>query len=169
MEFIELIHTRRSTRKYNSQVVSDEVLNIVLAAGMTAPSAMNKQPWEFIIVKDAQQKEAVAKISQYAQMTLESPVSILVCGNTEKSFSSNYLFDCAAASQNILLSATALGLGSVWTGIDHKNEELKDSFKKIFNLPKHIEPVAYLVLGYTDNVFTKKNYFDENKVHLNKW
>jgi nitroreductase len=169
MEFIDLIHKRRSIRNFTLQSINDETLKIILSAGMTAPSAMNKQPWEFVIVKDDNLKKEVAKISQYAQMTLQSPVSILVCADIEKAFLDNHYLDCAASIQNMLLAATALGIGSVWTGISKEKGEQKESFKKIFNLPKHIEPIAYIVLGYTEQNFEKRDYFDAKKIHNDKW
>jgi nitroreductase len=166
MEIINIIHKRRSIRSFKDTPIAEGDMRIILSAGMTAPSACDKQPWRFVIVTDNDKKREIAKISQYAQMTVESPVSILVCGDKNESFLNYYPVDCAACIQNMLLSACALGIGSVWTGI---NESTAGSFKKLFNLPKQIEPIAFVVFGYSDAEFVSRNYFDSKKIHFNEW
>jgi nitroreductase len=168
MELIDLIHKRRSIRSFIEKDIGNDDLQTILSAAMTAPSAMNKQPWEFIIVRNNETKKEVAKISQHAQMVTQSPLSILVCADTERSFANAYPVDCAASIQNLLLSAFALGIGSVWTGIYGK-EKLEEDFKNLFKLPNNITPIALIVLGYTDAEFIRKDYFDKKKVHEETW
>lgn len=166
METINIIHRRRSIRKFNSLPIADEQLKTILEAGMTAPSAMNKQPWRFIVITDEKIKKEITKISKYAQMVLDSPVSILVCGDTGVSFEDYWVVDCSACIQNMLLAACALNIGSVWTGID---KSMADGYSQLFNLPKHIVPHSLIVFGHSDLPFETKNYFDKTKIHNNKW
>src|SRR5574344_1577199 len=86
MEIIKNIHKRRSIRQFNNNQISENDINTILSAGMTAPSAMNKQPWRFILITDEKIKQEVVKISKYAQMMLQSPFSVLVCGDTDASY-----------------------------------------------------------------------------------
>ena len=166
METIEIIHKRRSIRKFNSLPISEEEINTILSAGMTSPSAMNKQPWRFIVITDDNVKKEITKISQYAQMALQSPVSILVCGDTDVSFLDYWKIDCSACIQNMLLASCALNIGSVWTGID---ESMAKKYKELFKLPDNIIPHSLIVFGHSDLPFETRDYFDKSKIHNNKW
>ncbi|HSQ98049.1 MAG TPA: nitroreductase family protein [Rickettsiales bacterium] len=166
METIKTIHKRRSIRQFNKKEISQQDIDKILSAGMTAPSAMNKQSWRIVLITDDKIKQKITEISKYAQMVKDSPLSILVCGDKEASFGECWIFDCSACIQNMLLSACALGIGSVWTGI---NTEQRKEFAKLFNLPDNIIPHSLVVFGYSDLPFEEKDYFDKSKVHLNKW
>lgn len=166
METIKVIHKRRSIRKFNKTEISKQDIETILSAGMTAPSAMNKQSWRFILITDDKIKQKITEISQYTQMVVESPLSILVCADKDVSFGEFWTFECSACIQNMLLSACALNIGSVWTGID---EERREKFIKLFNLPSNIVPHSLIVFGYSDISFEERNYFDKSKIHTNKW
>jgi len=166
METIEIIHKRRSIRKFNQLPICDKEIQTILSAGMTAPSAMNRQPWKFIVITDPKIKEEIVKISKYATMALQSPLSILVCGDEELSFGDYWKIDCSACIQNMLLASCALGIGSVWTGID---KEMADKYSKLFDLPKTIIPHSLIVFGHSDLPSERRDYFDQSKVHNNKW
>lgn len=166
MEMIDIIHKRRSVRSFNGKPISDKDIQTILSAGMTTPSAMNKQPWRFVLISDNELKKEIAKISKYAQMILEAPLAILVCGDLDASFMDYWVIDCSASIQNILLSSCALGVGSVWTGI---SPDMRSDFSRLVNLPKNVVPHSLIVLGYSDAEFEKKDYFDKTKVHNNKW
>ena len=169
MDILTALHSRRSVRSYNSQKVTDEELKTILAAGMTAPSAGNAQPWHMVIVDDAALLAQVPAINPYAAMATKSPVSVLVCGNpTLEKYPGFWVQDCAAAIQNMLLAATGLGIGSVWTGIYPMMERVT-RFQKLFALPEHIIPHALLVFGHVDDVavFSHKDRFDASKVSKN--
>lgn len=165
-EVILNIHKRRSIRNFNNKPISQNDINIILSAGMTSPSAMNKQPWRFIIITDDKIKQEIIKISQYAKMALQSPLSILVCGDTEASFLEYWKIDCSACIQNMLLASCSLNIGSVWTGI---NDDMQEEYKKLFNLPNNIIPHSLIVFGYSNIPFENRDYFDESKIHNNKW
>lgn len=166
METINIIHKRRSIRKFNNSPISQDEIHTILSAGMTAPSAMNKQPWRFITITDDKIKQEITKISKYAQMILQSPFSVLVCDDTDVAFLDYWKIDCSACIQNMLLASCALNIGSVWTGID---DHMSEEFSKLFNLPKNIIPHSLIIFGHTDLPFEERDYFDSSKIHNNKW
>jgi Nitroreductase len=170
MDILTALHSRRSVRSYNSQKVTEEELKTILAAGMTAPSAGNAQPWHMVVVDDPVLLAQVPSINPYAAMAQKSPVSVLVCGNTTlEKYPGFWVQDCAAAIQNMLLAATSLGIGSVWTGI-YPMAERVNKFQELFKLPAHIIPHALLVFGHVDDpaaAFAHKNRYDTAKVSRN--
>lgn len=167
METIQVIHKRRSIRQFNNLPLTEDEIHTILSAGMTAPSAMNQQPWRFILITDDKIKQEVIKISKYAQMAIQAPISILVCADTSKSYADYWKIDCSACIQNMLLASCALNIGSVWTGIN--TEEQINGYKKLFELPKNIIPHSLVVFGHSDLPFENRDYFDKNKIHNNKW
>lgn len=167
MEIIDIIHKRRSIRNFIDKPISNEDLHSILSAGMTAPSAMNKQPWRLVVIDDNEIKKEIPNVSKHAHMVVESPLSILVCADIDSSYLDCWKIDCSACIQNMLLSACALNIGSVWTGIN--TQEQIDGFKKLFNLPNNIIPHSLIVFGYSNTPFISKDYFDESKIHYNKW
>ena len=163
------ILTRRSIRKFKSNHVTDEMIEQILKAAMAAPSAANRQTWEFVVVKNREILDKIPSIHPYAKMSQEAPVAILVCGNTERADNRGFwVQDCAAASQNILLAANSLGLGSVWCGV-YPKEDLTDAFRELFQLPDHVYPVAFIPIGYPAEEKPPSERFDKNKIHYDKW
>lgn len=167
--FMQNILTRRSIRKFKSNNVTDEMIKQILKAAMAAPSAANKQTWDFIIVKDRKVLDSIPEIHPYAKMSQEAPVAILVCGNTNRSDGRGFwVQDCAAASQNILLAANSLGLGSVWCGV-YPKEGLTKAFKEKFDLPEEIYPLSFIPIGFPAEEKPPSKRYDENKIHYEKW
>ena len=142
MDIFNVFKNRKSVRSYKEDPVSDDVLVKVLEAARLAPSAGNVQPWHFIVVKDKEKRQAIAKGCRYGKFLSESPVVIVACGNKEAS-PNFYCIDTAIALEHIVLAATALGLGSCWVGIFNKI-----IIREMINLPKRFEIVALLALGY---------------------
>ena len=117
MEAYEAIITRRTIRKYTDEKVSDDVIKELLSAAMSGPSAVNQRPWQFIVVTDRAQLEALADAIKTGRYLKNSPLAIVVCGDMELEKAKGYwVQDCSIASQNILLTAHAKGLGAVWVG-----------------------------------------------------
>lgn len=169
MEPLEIIFTRRSIRKYKPEPVDRKDLRTIIEAGMHAPSARNQQPWQFIVIENNGIKEQITRAHPYASMLPGAPVAILVCGDTNLEKSSGYWpIDCSAATQNMLLAAHALGIGSVWLGVHPRNER-KDAIRKICDLPENIEPFALIVLGYPDEHKEKPARWKPERVQLNSW
>ena len=155
METSEAIYNRRSVRKFTNEKVSEEELHKLIAAGMMAPSAGNRQPWHFITVTDPKRLSQVGQVNPNAGMASRAPAGILVCGDTELEMHPGYwVQDCSAAVQNILLAAHDAGLGAVWTGIWPKTDRV-EGFKKLFSIPSSIHPLAFLVIGRPDKDSTE--------------
>lgn len=168
METLVTIHNRRSIRKYQDKKVSDKLVQKILAAGMTAPSACNTQPWEFIVISDKTLLEECAKIHIHAQMTKDAALAILICGDLDREHKGFWVQDCAAATQNILLAVHDLGLGAVWTGILPQGERAQ-KFQELFNLPKNIAPFALIPIGYPAQESGKEDRSNPQRIHLNQW
>lgn len=169
MDIFETIFTRRSIRAFIEQDISDADITHILSAAMSAPSANNVQPWEFIVVRDKAAHNAITLCTPHAGMAPKAPVCIVVCGDTTREKSAGFwVQDCAAAMQNLLLAARAKGIGSVWIGI-HPVEERVSDVKKLFGLPTHVQPLGIAVLGYPAQPFTEVNRYDAAKIHSEKW
>ncbi|MFW5490558.1 MAG: nitroreductase family protein [Desulfovibrio sp.] len=169
MDTLEAIHTRRSIRKYQDRDVSEELITELLSAAMSAPSAGNAQTWQFVVVRDQGQRQAVAEINQYAAMAPKAPVGVLVCGDLGKEkYPGYWVQDCAAAVQTLLLAAHAKGLGAVWTGI-YPTQDRVEKFSVQFNLPENVIPLAYVVLGYPDQDLKPQDRYDAANVHYDRW
>jgi nitroreductase len=169
MDTLKAIYTRRSIRKYTDRPVPEKEIDTMLRAGMQAPSAGNEQVWHFIIVKKPEILESIADISQSASMAKEAPMGILVCAdiNLEK-YAGFWVQDCAAASQNILLAAHALGLGAVWVGL-HPRERRVNAVRDLFRLKEHIIPFCFIPVGYRGEEKEPEIRFKKEKIHHNKW
>ena len=135
MDAAKAILSRRSIRKYDTAPVSDEDIKALLNAAMHAPSAVNERPWHFVVIKERTTLEAVSKISPTAPMAKYAPVAIAVCGDTTlEKFPGLWALDCAAATENILLAATARRLGAVWTAVHPFDTRVK-GIQQLLKLP----------------------------------
>ncbi|MEM2906703.1 MAG: nitroreductase family protein [Candidatus Odinarchaeota archaeon] len=151
MNLMELMYNRRSIRRYKPDVLNEDVLYEIIRAAVSAPSAGNIQPWEFIIVKDKDVKAALAKAAYGQVFIAEAPVVIVVCANLaeasraygERGSGLYCIQDTAAAIENMLLYASFKGIGSCWVGAFSEK-----AAGKILFLPDHVRPVAIIPLGY---------------------
>lgn len=169
MDMMELIHTRRSVRKYQERPVERDLIQKVIAAGTSAPSAGNQQPWHFIVVTDPVLLKRVPDVHPHAQMAAEAPAGILVCGDPSLEKHKGYwVQDCAACTENILLAVHAQGLGAVWTGI-YPREERAENFRKLFNVPEGIIPFAFIPIGYPAQETRRADRYREDRVHYDRW
>ncbi|MFI3277633.1 MAG: nitroreductase family protein [Rikenellaceae bacterium] len=160
---LKSIHQRTSVRSYTSKPVSKEVLVELTKAAMAAPTAMNRQPWEFIVIQD---RAILNKLGEIKPPVAKAPAAIVVVGNTKTSGS--WMVDCSAASENILIAATSMGLGTVWTGA-YGNAKFEALLKETLNLPDDIMPLSVIAVGYAEGTPTPKNKYVESKVHFNKY
>lgn len=169
MKALEIIHTRKSIRKYEKREVSDELITKVLSAGMAAPSAGNQQPWQFILIKDKKILNKIPSIHPYAAMAKDAPVAILICGDLGlEKHEGFWIQDCSAATENILLAANALGLGAVWTGVFPVQERI-NGFKKLLDIPEDVIPFALIPLGFPAEKRLKEDRYKAERVHHDGW
>jgi nitroreductase len=166
---IDAILKRRSIRRYSGKPVDKSIIKELLTAGMYAPSARNQQPWHFIVIEDREILESIRKIHPYASMLKGAEFAILVCGDEELELSPGYWsVDCAAATQNILLAAHAVGLGAVWLGV-YPREERQSGIRKLFSLPDGIHPFSLISAGYPAEEKSVPDRFREDRIRWNKW
>ncbi len=169
MNTLETIAKRRSIRKFTSQAVSQEQLDTLLKAAMLAPTARNCQEWDFVIVRKRETLNELMRVHPYAQMLSTADCAIIVCGNTQREMAPGYWpGDCGAATQNILLAAAELGLGTVWLGV-YPNPERMTDVAQVVDLPKHVKPFNIIAVGYSDEKKDDVDRFDPAKVHYEKW
>ncbi len=169
---LDNIATRVSVRSYLDKPVEEVKIEQLLRAGMAAPSAVNKQPWHFVVVTDKEQLKALAKTNPYASMAAKAPLAIVVCGDMKKALPGKaqefWVQDCSAATENILLAANALGLGAVWTGT-YPTEERCEAVAKVLQLPKSIVPLNIIVIGYPDGKNTPKDKWKPSNISYNTY
>jgi nitroreductase len=166
------IYTRTSVRSYDERVIEKEKIEQLLRAAMSAPTAMNKQPWAFIVVDDKAVLNQFADSLPHAKMAAEAPLAIVVCGDLSKVLegeaSTYWIQDASAATENILLAANGVGLGAVWTGV-YPNQRRVDAVKAILNLPENIIPLNVIPIGYPKGPQAPKDKWNTSNIHYNKW
>ena len=171
MDTLEAIFTRRSSRKFTSQNIDKDTVEKILRAAMSAPSACNGQPWHFIVIDDKKVLQKLVQVHPYAKMCQEAPLAIITCAEPDLAEYKGTFFpqDLAAATENILLAARALGLGAVWVGVYPKEDRVLN-LRKIFNLPPNIIPFNIIPIGFTtvEQVELDERYQVEH-IHYNSW
>ena len=166
-ELIEVIFARRSIRKYTDKPVSDNNIRTMLEAAMAAPSASNLKPWHFIVVTNKQTLNNLAKIHPYGKMLVDASLCIVVCGDETTSLK-YWVQDCSAATENLLLGATSLGLGAVWLGV-HPREERVNPIRKLLGIPENVVPLNLISIGYPAEEKEPRTQYDEARVHRGSW
>ncbi|MDD2583931.1 MAG: nitroreductase family protein [Bacteroidales bacterium] len=163
---LETIFSRKSVRSYTDEPVSNKDLTLLVKAGMAAPSGMNKQPWEFLVIKDRAKMVELSNKLPYALMMKDAQALIVVIGNPKTS--AYWYLDCSAAAQNILLAAESIGLGAVWTA-GYPYEDRMETIASELSIPKPYRPLCVIPIGYPKGEQTPKNKWKEEKLHMNKW
>ena len=146
METMEAIKSRRSVRGFTNENVSDNLVMQILEAGRWAPSGLNNQPWRFIVVRDAETKIELSKLTEYGPTIKNAPLMIVVF--LDKDHMYHYVKDVQAIGaciQNMLLAIHSLGLGGVWLGEILKNRE---KVNKVLDAPESFELMAVVALGH---------------------
>lgn len=163
---------RTSIRSYENKTVEKEKIEKLLRAGMAAPTAMNKQPWHFVVITDKGQLQKLSEANPYAAMAAKAPLAIVVCGDMNKAADGNarefWIQDCSAATENILLAATGMGLGAVWTGTYPSKERCAD-VAKVLGLPESLIPLNTIVIGYPDADVSPKDKWNTENISYNTY
>jgi nitroreductase len=169
---LEIIHQRKSVRNYTDQKVEKEKLETLVKAGMAAPTAVNKQPWAFVVIDDKDVLNQLGDALPYAKMAKKAGGAIIVCGDLSKALEGweqeFWIQDCSAATQNILLAAESMGLGAVWTAAYPAKDRMK-SVIDILNLPEHIIPLNVIPIGYPKGIEKPKDKWKPENMHWQKW
>jgi len=170
-ETIKTIKNRKSVRHFTGDAVSKEDLKKILEAGMSAPTAVNKQPWNFVAVTDRKTLDALAEKLPSAKMLFQAGAAIIICAIPEKAYDKIKEFaviDCSLAGENILLAAESLGLGALWTA-SYPDPARMSTVREILNIPEDIIPLCVIPIGKPTGEDKPKDKFDEKNIHWDKW
>lgn len=163
------IMTRTSVRQYTDRQISADTLETLLKAGMAAPTAVNKQPWAFVVTTGRDALDSLATLQPRLQT---AAAAITVCGDMTRAIEGEgrdfWVQDCSAATENILLAAHALGLGAVWTGV-YPIAERVDNVSRALALPDSVVPMCIIAVGYPVADQEPKDKWDPSKVHYQRW
>lgn len=168
---LEAIQTRVSVRQFTGEKLSDEQIEKLLRAAMAAPSAMNKQPWQFVVITN---EELLAKIGEQmpnSRCQNKPGCAIVPCGDMSKTLEGAgrdfWVDDLSAATENLLLAAHAMGLGACWTGV-HPNMERVSDVQKLLGLDEQIVPLCIIPVGVPAEQPEVKQKFNEENVRYIK-
>ncbi len=169
MDALEAILSRRSIRKYTKDPVTDQEIDLMLQAAMAAPSSGNARPWHFIVIRNREKLDEIARNHPYAGMLPQAQAAIMVCADEMlENHPGRWPQDCAAATENILLAAHALGLGAVWIGL-YPEVERNIFISKMFNLPVTVHPLSMVSLGKPNEKKLPPHRFKTERIHMEKW
>ena len=167
MEVKDALLKRRSIRKYLDKAVSDEIIEELLHAAMSGPSACNRRPWIFYVIKDQDKLNELRKASRFSNMN--APLAIVVVGDLSRSLPLQlkdfWIQDCSAATENILLRATDLGLGSLWCGI-YPQKRPVERVKDILGITNSDIPLNIIYIGYGDEEKESRDQYEKNRVKV---
>lgn len=168
---LDVIMTRTSIRAYRDCPVGADTVELLLRAAMAAPSAVNRQPWAFVVVDDRELLRELAGALPFAKMAARAPLAVVVCGDLSRNPGASgdwWVMDASAASENLLLAAHALGLGAVWTGVYPRDERV-EAVRRVLGLPADVVPLNLIPVGYpADNPEPKQKWNPANVRH-NGW
>ena len=169
MDAITALLSRRSIRKFTDEQVKDKDVKDILDAAMSAPSAGNQQPWEFIVITDREILKSITTVHPHAQMLNDAPIAILLCADLNRERHIGYwVQDLSASTENILICAHAKGFGAVWLGVYPRDDRV-NGLRKLFSLPENIVPFAIIPFGYPAEEKHPPNRFDPVRIHKDKW
>ena len=165
-DMLDMIKKRRSIRKYTDQPVTDEQIRQLLEAAMAAPSASNIQPWEFVVVRDPDLKRQLAQTHTWSYMAADAAAVFVVCGNERASH--HWVEDASAATENLLLAVTALGLGAVWVGI-YPGADREAHVRQALAIPDEIRVLCLVPVGHPAESKSPRTQYKESKIHYEGW
>lgn len=166
-ELLQLMYSRRSIREYTDESVDGTAIEAMLQAAMAAPSAGNLQPWHFVVVRKREVLDKLAEVHKYAYMLKKAPLGIVVCGDREIS-ERHWVEDTCAATQNLLLAATAQGLGSVWISLYPKKKHQR-FVGELLDIPEHVGVLCVLAVGHAADEKRPRIQYKPERIHHEHW
>lgn len=166
-EVLEMLYTRRTIREFTDEPVSEDEVEGVLRAAMAAPSAGNLRPWHFVVVRKRKTLDKLSSVHKYAYMLEKAPLAIIVCGDQEVS-ERHWVEDTCVATQNLLLAATALGLGGVWISLYPKKKHQK-YVRELLDIPDHVGVLCAVALGRPAEKKQARTQYQAGRVHQEEW
>ncbi len=168
---LSFIFGRRSIRVFRPGPVGDETVQALLEAAMAAPSAVAKDPWRFVVIRERRLLVEIAGLLPNGGMLAEAAVGIMVCGDLEAAHDrqlSYLLQDCSAAVENLLLAAHILGLGACWLGVHPRPDRIRN-ISRMLALPENVIPIAGIALGWPGETKEARTRYNPACVHQEKW
>lgn len=163
------IYIRRSVRKFTDREVEPEKIDKMLRAAMQAPSAMNQQPWEFLVINSEPELSEMKKYKDSTRPLQTAKVIIILAHKDELPVLNKAQQDLGCAAQNMMLEAVTQDLGTIWIGTYPNADRMKEVVE-LTNMPKNLIPYAVFGVGYPEGDINKfVDRFDEDKVNYNKW
>jgi nitroreductase len=166
-----VIHARKSVRNFTGAPVSKADLEKIIKAGMAAPTAVNMQPWSFVVITERKILDDLAAGLPYAKMLTKAGAAIIVCTEPDKAYGKSKdlaIIDASLAGENILLAIETLGLGGVWTAAYPYADRLKH-VKAVLNLPEEVIPLNVIVVGVPTGQDKPKDKYKKEKIHWERW
>lgn len=171
MEFFEVVFSRTSVRSFNDRPLRSQEWDSLLRAAMAAPSAVNLQPWDFIIVENRETLQRLAAELPYAKMAAQAGGAVVVCSTPHRAnqgMEEYAVIDASAACENLLLAATALGLGAVWTAV-YPNADREAVVRRILGIPADVLPLALVPVGEPKGPQHPKDKYNSSMIHRERW
>ncbi len=169
MNTLDALLTRRTVRVYESTPVPEPTRKRLLDALFRSPSAADARPWQFVVVDRRDLLDRLEHGMPHCEMLRTAPLAILIAGEPGREiFKGFWPQDCAAAAQNLLIAAHALGLGACWIGL-HPEAGRTAAVREILGLPEVVVPLALVSLGYPAEFPEPQDRWDSSKVHVNGW
>lgn len=168
-DIMEFIYQRRSVRKYQDKQVDKETLTLLLKAAMSAPSACNNKPWEFIAVSEDKPMESLRDSLHFGKYN--APAAIVVCGNMKLAkggYEKYWVQDCSAAMENILIAASGLGLGAVWIGV-YPLPSVIEPLCEALSIPEYVVPLGVAYIGYPEEEKEARTQYNEKRIYWEKY
>lgn len=166
-DLLDLMYERRSVRDFSDEPVTNEQVGAMLKAAMAAPSAMDLRPWHFVVVHKRKTLDKLASVHKYAYMLEKAPLAVVVCGDQEIS-ERHWVEDTCVATQNLLLAATALGLGGVWISLYPKKKHQK-YVRDLLDIPVHVGVLCILAVGQPAEQKKAGTKYNPDRVHQEEW
>lgn len=170
-DIFAVIHSRKSVRSFTGEPVNKNDLDNIIKAGMAAPTAVNMQPWSFIVVTDRKKLDALAAGLPNAQMLFKAGAAVIICTEPDKAFSKSKDFaiiDASLAGENILLAIEALGLGGVWTAAYPYEDRIKH-VRTILDIPPEVLPLNVIPVGVPTDEDKPKDKYKRERIHWEQW
>ena len=162
---LESIMSRTSIRQYQEKQVTEKFVETLLRASMSAPTAVNRQPWLFVVFTNTD------ILQQLGGRSKEAPLAIIVCGDIDKALEREareyWVQDCSAATENLLLAAHALGLGAVWQGVYPISQRV-ENVRKILKLKQQYIPLNVIAIGYPDEAPKAKDKWKPENIEIRR-
>lgn len=168
---INFITKRRSIRKFKDVPVTDEQIKTILEAAMSAPSAVAKDPWRFIVLRNRENMKTVASYLPNGGLLADAGIGLIICGDIDEAHDNSLSYmlqDCSAAIENILLATSALELGACWLGV-HPREDRIRNIKNFCKLPENIIPLAAIAIGVPAASPEPRTRYNEDYIHQERW